>query len=505
MAQHLWSRLRRAEQISRVNRLHFLFRYIPSVLISRYFSQDGLFLKLLAYRSITQLQKQLLLKSRPRVIKFQDDQEFAQKYLAAKQSNSFSDLARQEIETSRLSPNQLERLSHVYFSSGAAEAGVRVVRQANAIRRNAQDAEMPARIALLLGSHWTNAMGHLLNVERFHQLCKAGELPYDRVVVVTKPFPIPNRTFLSRLVESTPNLRVYQVNSHEIVIRSLEPFAIHPSLILGHRGVILDMNAIWDRAAWMANRKGPESSRLMSDEIRQRGDDALKKWGIGEQDEIVCLHVRSGSSGSGRGLANADPLTYVPAIKTILKSGLRVIRMGDPSMPKLPVIPGLIDLAHSAEKSSWLDFYLWSRPKFAIGTCSGGSEAFSLFGIPTIFTNVTEVAKLPFSGKSFVLPKLFKRSRSALPMPITEFVRSPFGISNALRHSGYEDVEILENSPKDITNAVAEMEDLLTSGDRLITETPAQKLLMEVRQQLGRAERSVLSRSFIESHPYLVD
>jgi len=502
MAQRLWSGLRHAEQISRIHRLHFLFRYIPGALISRYFSQDGLFLKLLAYRSITQLQNRLGLKSRPRTVKFQDDPEFTLKYCAAEQSGSLSELAQQGIETSRLSPNQLERLSHIYFSSGASDAGVNALELAREIHRKSQNLEMPARVAIL-SSHWTGALGHLLNIERFQQLCHSGELPYDHVVVLTQQFPIPNRTFLLRLRDSTQNMVVMQVNSHRIVHRALEAFAIHPSLLRDQRGTFLDAHALWDRAAWMAYENGTSSMRLITEEIEFHGDNTLKKWGIGKQDEIVCLHVRSGSYGPGRGLANANPFTYIPAIEKILKSGRRVIRMGDPSMPKLPEIKGLVDLAHADEKSSWLDLYLWSRARFAIGTCSGGSEAFALFGVPTIFTNTTGVARYPFAARSFILPKLFKRTKSKFPMPLTEFVPTPFGRSDAVHHTGYEDVEILDNTAQDIAAAVDEMENLLSSTAKMIPKTTAQTLLMELRQNLGHPERSVLSRSFVDRHPYI--
>jgi len=502
VAQYLWSRLQHAERISRVHRLHFFFRYLPGALISRYFSHESFFLKLLAYRSITQLQRRLLLKERPRTIDFRDDPEFTQTYLAAERSNSFSELARQEIETSRLSPNQLERLGHVYLSSGASDAGINALELARTMRRQSQNVDMQARVALL-SEHWTGALGHLLNIERFQQLCQLGELPYDHVIILSQQFPIANRAFLMRLSESTRNLNLIQVNSHRIVRQALEAFAIHPSLLRDRRGTLLDHYALWDRAAWMAYENGTTSKRLISEKIQHYGDTALEKWGVGKDDEIVCLHVRSGSYGAGRGLPNANPLTYIPAIKKILDGGRHVIRMGDPSMPKLPIMKGLIDLAHAKEKTPWLDLYLWSRAYFAIGTGSGGSEAFPLFGVPTIFTNMTGIARYPFAARSFILPKLFKRTRSKVPMPFTEFVPTPFGISDAVRHAGYEDFEVIDNTAEDIVAAVDEMENLLSSRGKMIPETTAQTLLMELRQSLSRPERSVLSRSFVDRHPYI--
>jgi hypothetical protein len=88
-------------------------------------------------------------------------------------------------------------------------------------------------------------------------------------------------------------------------------------------------------------------------------------------------------------------------------------------------------------------------------------------------------------------------------MPLSEFLKSPFGASDALSHSGFEDVEIIDNTSDDITVAVDEMENLLSSVEKTIPETPAQKLLMEVRQNLSRPERSLLSRSFMDTHSYL--
>ena len=54
-----------------------------------------------------------------------------------------------------------------------------------------------------------------------------------------------------------------------------------------------------------------------------------------------------------------------------MERGAWCLRMGDPSMRPMPRAPRVIDYAHSAIRSDWMDVFLCARCRFFIGNTSG--------------------------------------------------------------------------------------------------------------------------------------
>src|ERR1700687_6198021 len=97
-------------------------------------------------------------------------------------------------------------------------------------------------------------------------------------------------------------------------------------------------------------------------ELQQQGWSVLEKLGMPSNSWFVCLHVREAGFHKAwhekhPGTRNANVLTYMNAVRTVIERGGWVVRMGDPTMAKLPELNGLIDYAHSSEKSAAVDVF----------------------------------------------------------------------------------------------------------------------------------------------------
>ena len=70
------------------------------------------------------------------------------------------------------------------------------------------------------------------------------------------------------------------------------------------------------------------------------------------------------------------------AIDYVIKQGGWLVRLGDPSMTKLPKFKNLIDYSFTPFKSEAMDLYLIKNCKFYIGTPSGPMDIAMLFDKP---------------------------------------------------------------------------------------------------------------------------
>lgn len=488
--------------IARIETWHFLSRYVVGAILGR--------IRLLPWLSAAW--SDLQVRRLGRLIgmydtsklgySFKDEPRFEKVYEEAEASRGFSQLSQTSPPTSSLSPQQLFRLSHVHFSSGDFAAGTECIDLAMSQLRTTFS-DKPSESVALLGNGWSNALGHCLSVARFLRGCELGILPYEKVVLVTPSYAQPNRHLLQRLRKTVSRFTLVETHCAGALGNHFQGLDIHPNRIPNCHGDFYDANEMMDLVSWASYQLDIDFSALLSNRVRECAEKYLMRMGIQNTDRVIAIHIRSGSRGAGRGLANADIQTYIPAIKHLTKQGYRVVRLGDPTMPKVEEIPGLIDYAHQPSRSPWLDMYLWWRAYFAVGTSSGGSEGFSLFDTPTVFTNSTGIARIQFRPRSFFVPKLFQPANRRAPISLVDTIRSPWGWSDATEHDQYVGTSVIDNRPEDITNAVIEMEQFVSSGLKYLPLSTVQRNLLEARRTVGRLERSMISESFVKSHAYL--
>jgi len=164
----------------------------------------------------------------------------------------------------------------------------------------------------------------------------------------------------------------------------------------------------------------------------------------------VCMHVREGGySKDETNFRNSDIENYIESIKYITSKGGWVIRMGDPSMQKLPSMEQVIDYANHSGKNALLDIYLVERCDFFIGTSSGMIHVAELFNKPMLFTNaVSYLNDLPQKPEDLIIFKHVKSKSMNRELSLREWLDSCEKIETSTWSS--VDWEYTENTSAEI-------------------------------------------------------
>ena len=215
--------------------------------------------------------------------------------------------------------------------------------------------------------------------------------------------------------------------------------------------------------AWEKAGRGP-LLELSHEEI-QRGEQTLATMSIPQGAWYVCLHVRSsGYKAVHEGLhdtLSADIMTYDLAVDAIVERGGWVIRMGDPSMPKLPARKGVFDYPHSPQKADWMDIFLCGTCRFYVGTSSGLAYVPNLFGIPCVFTNWFPTGTRPFNATDIFIPKMHWYDEDNDFVPFAESLAPPLGYIHATSTLRALGVSLKDSTRENLRDVVVEMLDRL--------------------------------------------
>ncbi len=216
---------------------------------------------------------------------------------------------------------------------------------------------------------------------------------------------------------------------------------------------------IVDEMKWPEQFETPIEVRLSGGKRRWAEKERLR-MGVPLHDWFVCLHVREGGFRNDwdHSWRNASIQNYLPAIRLITESGGWVIRMGDPTMTHLPPMDRVIDYAHSPFKGALMDLYLMSACRFFWGTNSGLQEVARLFGKQELLVNLSDwTVSFPLKRESLALLKhVYSRSQNRF-FSVKELLEEPLDrvVSQCFRNL-HDDWELVENSPDEIRDLVAE-------------------------------------------------
>jgi len=244
------------------------------------------------------------------------------------------------------------------------------------------------------------------------------------------------------------------------------------SLLTLPLGVCLPINDGCPYLDFVANRveverenKGlkPALFRL-NNRHQEMGGQALKKLGLPQDAWYVTLHVREvGYRGetlenTTANFRNANPLDYLDACEAVTRAGGWVFRMGDPSMTPLPSMPQVIDYAHHALRSDWMDVFLGATCRFCIGTASGYWPIPQIFGVPVILSNCS-VFTLYYglTVRDQFLPKLLKNRSARKLLSFSEMMTPPTSMIPSDQLFSDAGLQWVENTPEELEAAVREM------------------------------------------------
>ncbi|MEI6070379.1 MAG: TIGR04372 family glycosyltransferase [Verrucomicrobiae bacterium] len=204
---------------------------------------------------------------------------------------------------------------------------------------------------------------------------------------------------------------------------------------------------------------------------REEAERQRKLMGLPNDAWFVCLHVRESgfrdtsrfTEGDAYSERNAKVFNYISAIEEITRRGGWVVRMGDASMTRLPIMERVIDYPFTKYKSALMDVYLISQCQLYIGMMTGIYDVARVFQRPMIMTNMTNwLFTYPILKDDLGIPKhIYSKSKKRF-LSLREWLYEPWaGVSCA--HKIGNDYIFYENSPEELREVVVEFLDR-TSG-----------------------------------------
>ncbi|NLH16393.1 MAG: TIGR04372 family glycosyltransferase [Phycisphaerae bacterium] len=200
----------------------------------------------------------------------------------------------------------------------------------------------------------------------------------------------------------------------------------------------------------------------LSPEDHQKGRQLRRAMGIPDGAPIVTLHVREAATKPKKTYHNyrdADIANYLPTIQYLLSRGYTVVRLGDPSLKRLPPMgPRLIDAPFHPAYNHWVDLYFVACSQFYVGVPSGPYSVANIFNIPVVLTNATITGDDWGKIGDLYIPKKFYSHRLGRMLSYQEIACSP--LINFYKAQEFEQagIELIENSPEEILGAVVEMD-----------------------------------------------
>ena len=341
-------------------------------------------------------------------------------------------------------------------------AGARAVyeRRSRSQRECLDACQLDQADTLFLGMDWVRNVGHIAFLGQLIKLRELGLAPWRRIVVLAREPRIANLAYLNcwrkYLTVVTDPLLVDRfeplVTACGFRFSTLFPFAGRDPLHTAEIGSAVEEQ--WDLA-------GRAPLLALSEAQDAAGWSSLATRGIDRKDGFVCLHVReTGFHGkSDHAPRNAAISSYFQAIETITRQGGWVIRMGDPSMSRLPAMDRVLDYAHSGLKAPEMDVFLCARGRCFIGTNSGLSHVPYTFGTPVVLTNWTIAGGLPpFPRHGIFLPKLIHSTAERRLLSFRELVTAEWRARSSTAATLEEnEAHFVDNTPDEINEAVCEM------------------------------------------------
>lgn len=238
---------------------------------------------------------------------------------------------------------------------------------------------------------------------------------------------------------------------------------------------------------------------------------ASKQVGLPPETWFVCVHAReAGFSPIDEELhehRNSDIALTIPAMEEIARRGGWVIRIGDPTMKRLPALEHMIDYAHHPNKSARLDVLLCGLARFTLGNTSGIALVSSVFGVPCAIANTIPLSTLWFHAHDLSIPKMIRSRTEARLLRIDEVLGSEIANFQYAQQYAERGLELCENSAEDILALAMEMLDTL---DGRCNTTPDQRAVLDQVRALSKhghyafGSASGIAISFLLRHPTLL-
>jgi putative glycosyltransferase (TIGR04372 family) len=410
-------------------------------------------------------------------------------------------------------------LGAIYFMLGDQEQAKRAFAQAGQ-RRHLVLAKGGLGSVRTLGPGWLVAIGHVCMIDFYFKMRQLGWLPEVK------------RVFLNSPLEGIPGgliAREYQVHGLEFSFRSRwsrvydaakqdheltwsqlsedQQFALKDDFweyrLPNGEVVPYTHGAAIIQQTWEAEGRGP----LLKLDDQKKGAlrYLLHEMGIPEGAWYVCLHVREPGfhanwNSKYPSARDAEIDDYLEVIDIVRERGGWIVRVGDPSMKRLPEMDRVYDYAHSNLKSQIGDLVLPVGCRFFLGTNSGYATVSGIYGVPNLLTNWIPVTLPLWFGQDVMIPKMFWNKVEERYLSFEEMFGSRLGaMQNILDFP--KEIEIRNNTVEEIRAATIEMLDRCEHSAVYTPEDDVlQKKYHDIACKHGSYQGSRVGRDFLRSY-----
>ena len=214
------------------------------------------------------------------------------------------------------------------------------------------------------------------------------------------------------------------------------------------------------------------SSLYFTDTEKRKGMRFLESFNHLENGRFVCFLGRDPAyfrnferntkrlESSIHNYRNSDIENFVLAMKKLSKKGYYVFRMGSLVNKSLDIHDSkIIDYATNGMRTDFLDIFLSANCRFFVGNSSGLDSVASIFRVPLLTLNEAplEYAMTYLKNTIFIPKKLWIINERRF-MKFSEIFESGAGRFTHTEQYNELGLDVIENTPKEIKDAVSEME-----------------------------------------------
>lgn len=353
---------------------------------------------------------------------------------------------------------------NAYHYQAKEREGFPFIQKYMELREAAIEAHPLAKLNIRFLNGFGYAMGHLAeSPDVLLKLQKIGWSPAKHLVCLFSESQVANPCLLDywkeHLTVITDPEAIRLLRPLEKILEYDATYARLPDKRIRHVKVV--KSAL--QTQWEAEGRAPLLKVREAD--IERGRKALERFGVPDSAWFVAVHVReAGFKNEGQTVynkyRNCDIDSYRAAFKVIVDRGGWVVRMGEASMKPMAPMAGVVDYAHSDEKSDWMDVFLCGACRFYVGTTGGVTALPSVFGTPIISTNYAPTPML-YSVRDLTIPKLLWHTSEKRLLTFKELLSPPILQNEVGDFYQRWNLEFIDNKEDELSAIVSEMLDRL--------------------------------------------
>lgn len=318
---------------------------------------------------------------------------------------------------------------------------------------------------------WTRNIGHLALLVYLIKLQILGWLPEGPLRLYVDPSEIANNFYLTKYL---PFINLVTMPSDPEERRHIETAQTGFNIINTSHGpqFLYNYCAFADKE-WGKEQRPPLIS--LSDAEGKAAYENLANLGLKTDSWFVTFHARGPNyrKHEAETTRNTPLSIFDLAMQAILEAGGQVVVLGEPGVEIPASVRGrVIDYANSAIRSPELDIFLCAACRFFVGTVTGITYVPPTFAVPTLFTNVTPMLSRPWSDRDSWIPKLIWSKNKKRYLTLKEMMDIPTCLYDTHALHEQNNLQIKDNTPEDILDAVVDMMNRLNG--KIVEDTELQ-------------------------------